>query len=107
MKTIKVIVNSRYITCPICHSEIDTLTSNNCPHLDKIIIRVNKEHVAIFKENGKQCADCRDGEHDNYDNNIELVYVRDPDTKKMIKRSYMCENHQEMYLSDGYEIKFC
>ena len=55
----------------------------------------------------KQCADCRDGEHDNIDEYVELVYVRDPDTKKMVKRSYMCEEHQSMYLDDGYEVKVC
>ena len=53
----------------------------------------------------KQCADCRDGEHDNIDENIKLVYVRDPDTKKMVKRAYMCEAHREMYNDDGYEVK--
>ncbi len=55
----------------------------------------------------KQCADCRDGEHDNYDDNVELVYVRDPDTKKIVRRSNMCSTHQSQYLDDGYEVKLC
>ena len=63
--------------------------------------------MKCYKETGKQCADCRDGEHDNIDEYVELVYVRDPDTKKIVKRSYMCDSHQEMYLSDGYEVNFC
>lgn len=50
------------------------------------------------------CKDCQNGEHDNYDENIKLVYVRDPDTKKIIRRCYMCETHQEMYCQDGYEV---
>jgi hypothetical protein len=52
----------------------------------------------------KQCADCRDGEHDNYDDDVHLVFVRDPDTQKMVKRVYMCEQHRDMYESDGYEV---
>jgi len=55
----------------------------------------------------KHCADCRDGEHDNIDDDVRLVYVRDPDTKKIIRRSYMCDNHRTMYLMDGYEVNFC
>lgn len=52
----------------------------------------------------KQCADCRNGEHENYTNDVFLVYVRDPDTKKIIKRAYLCGEHRMMYLDDGYEI---
>jgi len=55
----------------------------------------------------KQCADCRDGEHDNYDDDVRLVYVRDPDTNKLVKRSYMCGEHVEMYLKDGYDVVEC
>ena len=53
----------------------------------------------------KQCADCRDGEHENYDNDVRLVYVKDPDTNKMVKRSYMCDLHRRMYEDDGYLVK--
>ena len=52
----------------------------------------------------KQCADCRDGEHDNYDDRVVLVVIRDPDTKKLIKRCYMCEEHRKMYDYDGYDV---
>ena len=52
----------------------------------------------------KRCSDCRDGEHENYDDNVKLVYLRDPDTKRIIKRSYMCESHRTMYEDDGYEV---
>lgn len=55
----------------------------------------------------KQCADCRDGEHDNYDDDVMLVYVKDPETGKMRKRSYMCESHRQMYSDDGYEVTPC
>lgn len=53
----------------------------------------------------KRCADCRDGEHPNYDDNVDMVTVKDPESKKIIKRSYMCNEHVFMYLDDGYEVK--
>lgn len=52
----------------------------------------------------KQCCDCRDGEHDNYDNNVKMIVVRDPETKNLIKRGYVCDEHEQMYCDDGYEI---
>lgn len=55
----------------------------------------------------KQCADCRNGEHDNYTDDVTLVFVRDLDTKKIIKRANMCSQHIEMYLGDGYEVVDC
>ena len=54
--------------------------------------------------NGKQCADCRDGEHENMDDDVMLIVLRDPDTGKLVKRSYMCANHRTMYSDDGYDI---
>lgn len=52
----------------------------------------------------KRCADCRNGEHDNYDDDVKLVVIRDPDTKKLVKRAYECGEHREMYATDGYEL---
>jgi len=52
-----------------------------------------------------QCADCRDGEHDNYDDELKLVIIRDPDMPgRMVKRAYLCEHHREMYAEDGYAV---
>ena len=53
----------------------------------------------------KQCCECRKGEHDNIDNNVTLCHVKNPDTNKFILRAYLCENHQEAYLNDGYIVK--
>ena len=53
---------------------------------------------------GKNCADCRDGEHDDYTEDIQLTVVRDPDTNRLIKRAYLCKEHRAMYLDDGYDI---
>lgn len=58
----------------------------------------------------KQCADCRDGEHDNYDDEIRLVVIMDLDNRGgpfggLVKRSYMCETHREQYAQDGYGVR--
>ena len=52
----------------------------------------------------KQCAECRNGEHDNYDNNICLTVVRDPDTNRIVMRAYLCEEHRESKMDDVYGI---
>lgn len=52
----------------------------------------------------KQCADCRDAEHENYDNDVVLATVKDPETAKILKRAYLCAEHREMYFDDGYQI---
>lgn len=52
----------------------------------------------------KRCKDCRDGEHENLDDDVRLVIVIDPDTHKIYRRSYMCDNHRQMHLDDGYEL---
>lgn len=48
------------------------------------------------------CCDCRNGEHSNYDNDVQLVVIKDPDTNKIIRRGYMCERHRIAYSDDGY-----
>jgi len=50
----------------------------------------------------RQCCECRAGEHDNYTDCISLVVVKDPETAKIIRRGYMCSEHLEVYLDDGY-----
>lgn len=50
-----------------------------------------------------KCADCRDGERD--EDAKGLFIVRDPETGRMVKRAYLCSEHEEMYASDGYEVK--
>jgi len=52
---------------------------------------------------GTYCADCRDGEHMNYDDDVLLTYVRRPDGK-LVKRAYLCREHRTMYADDGYEV---
>lgn len=50
-----------------------------------------------------ECADCRDAKRET-DGTVKLILVRDPGTGKMVKRAYLCEEHEEMYASDGYEM---
>lgn len=54
----------------------------------------------------QQCCDCRNGEHNNYDDNIKLVVVKDPDTNKIVRRGYMCEHHRIAYSDDGYILYY-
>ena len=53
----------------------------------------------------RQCCECRKGEHDNYDDDVELCIVRDPDTKKIVLRGYICRGHDMMFREDGYIVK--
>lgn len=53
----------------------------------------------------KRCAECRDGEHPNYDNHVVLVKILQPDSHICVKRAYLCLEHRRMYLSDGYLIR--
>ncbi len=50
-----------------------------------------------------QCADCRDGEHDNYNDNVKFTIVRG-EYGAFIKRAYLCAEHRQMYMDDGYEV---
>lgn len=52
----------------------------------------------------KQCAECRDGEHDNLSDDVQLAIIRDPDTGQILKRAYICDEHWSQYLDDGYTI---
>ncbi len=52
----------------------------------------------------RRCADCRNGEHPNYDNDMLLCRITDPDTGKLVKRAYLCREHRMMYHADGYRI---
>ena len=51
----------------------------------------------------KKCADCRDAERDEAA--VGLFVVRDPDTGRLLKKAYLCREHEMMYAQDGYELK--
>jgi hypothetical protein len=50
------------------------------------------------------CCECRKGEHDNYDEDVVLTVVRDPETNKVALRGYLCANHREAFAMDGYDL---
>jgi hypothetical protein len=54
--------------------------------------------------NANQCHECKLGEHEDYDDDVRLVTVSDPDTGKRIKRAKLCGEHREMFASDGYDV---
>ena len=49
------------------------------------------------------CSECRDGEHEDYDDDVQLVIVTDPDGKR-VKRAKLCREHREMHASDGCDV---
>jgi len=51
------------------------------------------------------CFECRGGEHEDYDDDIKMVVVIDPETKKIYRRGKMCGEHRCMYEDDGYTVK--
>ena len=53
----------------------------------------------------KQCCECRAGEHDNYDNDVQFVVVRDPDIKGFTLRGYLCGEHRTAFEDDGYVLQ--
>lgn len=50
----------------------------------------------------KRCAECRDSEHDNLSSDVHLVKVLD--NGKCVKRAYICTEHEDCFLTDGYEL---
>jgi hypothetical protein len=53
----------------------------------------------------KRCQECVDGEHANYDNDIEKVVVLDENHRRVKPPQYMCGEHRTMYLDDGYILQ--
>lgn len=54
----------------------------------------------------RRCADCRNGEHDNYDEDIDLVVITDPTSPSTPpRRAYICGLHHAMYIDDGYNVR--
>ena len=50
----------------------------------------------------KRCKDCKDSEHENLTDDVELAVIRDPDTLKVVSRKNLCSDHWDMYLDDDY-----
>ena len=51
-----------------------------------------------------RCFECREGEHDDMDDDIRLVLVRDPETNHIYRRGYLCGEHRGQFRDDGYTV---
>ena len=49
-----------------------------------------------------QCAECKAGEHEDYDDDIKMCAVRDPDTNR-VTRKKLCGEHREAFAEDGID----
>jgi phenylacetate-coenzyme A ligase PaaK-like adenylate-forming protein len=57
--------------------------------------------------NGEQytpgkCFECRKGEHEDYDDDVQHYDIIDPKTNKRINCGRLCSTHVDMFLMDGY-----
>ena len=52
----------------------------------------------------RRCCECRNGEHENLDDDVRMTIVKDPDTGHIVKRGYICGEHREAYECDGYDL---
>ncbi len=52
----------------------------------------------------KRCNDCRDGDHENYDEDIQLAIITEPENGRLVKRALLCGEHREAYADDGYDV---
>lgn len=50
----------------------------------------------------RQCFECRNGEHSNYDEDVRLTTIRDG--KKIAMRGYVCLSHRTAFEDDGYSL---
>jgi hypothetical protein len=55
----------------------------------------------------RECFECAEGEHQNYDANVRLFKIYDPDTNKVIRSCFLCGQHQTTRLEDGYKLYDC
>ncbi len=52
----------------------------------------------------KQCFECMAGEHENLDDDVNLVSIVDPDGNERTVRRNLCNSHVNTRLEDGYTI---
>ncbi len=53
----------------------------------------------------RNCCECQKGEHPNYDEEVRLLMVREPDTGRLVVRGYICKEHAEAFAQDGYTVE--
>ncbi len=50
----------------------------------------------------KHCFECRNGEHDNYTEEVSFCEIRMDGAKT--RRGYLCHDHFELLVCDGYIV---
>ena len=50
------------------------------------------------------CSECRDGEHEDFCDDVRMTIIRDPDTKKLVYRGFLCSLHRDARDADGYDL---
>jgi len=51
-----------------------------------------------------QCGECKDEGHPDYDEDVRLVVVRDPDDSSYNVRVKLCLKHRKMCTADGFQL---
>ena len=51
-----------------------------------------------------ECCECKKGEHESYTDGVAMYTVRDPGSKRLRLRGYLCEEHVRAFLDDGFEL---
>lgn len=52
----------------------------------------------------KRCSECRDGGHEDYDDNVVKCLVKNPDDGRVTK-ILLCGEHRCARRDDGYEVR--
>jgi hypothetical protein len=92
-----------------CMSGVE-VAEDGCTHpvkqkdVDRLFDAARGAVLAVLAKAPKQCSACRDGEHDNFDDDTRRVTVRDPDTGNRISCAWMCAKHRSIYLDAGSDL---
>jgi hypothetical protein len=50
------------------------------------------------------CCECRNGDHENYDDDVRRTLVREPDHLKVVLNAYLCGEHRTAAADDGFVL---
>jgi len=67
--------------------------------MPRVFVRADGEKIVLG-----DCSECRDSEHEDFDDSIRLTVVRDPETNKIVFRGHLCGCHRDIRESDGYVL---
>jgi len=73
------------------------MTPNNMVRTRQLI----RERSLAEIEGAPRCCDCRNSEHENFDEDVRMTIVRDG--RHIIRRGFICHAHRETYEDDGFD----